>query len=178
MKTKRARACTFPVLFLVMCVVTGGAPLNLCAYAGEPKTRKGDADKDLKKFMQLRTKLQSSAKEREKKELSFAIAEYYFKNNDFFDAQRAFEEYTRENQTGITSFLAQVYLYKLAVKKNDENKIADIKKEIFKDQFVLLFHQYKTQRYVSLFDNRYEVHYFVDRIEIFLNGDIFEQISP
>ncbi|HOW36026.1 MAG TPA: hypothetical protein PL155_06410 [Candidatus Omnitrophota bacterium] len=137
-----------------------------------------DTDQDLKKFMSLRQKLANTVKESKRKEINFAIAEYYFKANSFVDAKREFEAYALQDSGGITDLLARIYLYKIAQSKKDETRMADLKKEIFRDQFILLFDQYKTKQYVSLLGNKYEIRHFVDKIEVFLNGDIFEQVSP
>ena len=140
--------------------------------------RLDEEGKDLEKFIHLRGKLQGKIRDSERSKVDFAIAEYYFKVKDFIDAKRAFEDYINHIPVGISALLANAYLYKFAEKENDEEKMASIKKAMFQSQFILLFDKFKTLNYLSVFNNKYEVHYFVDKIEIFLNGEIFEQISP
>ena len=135
-------------------------------------------DKDLQKFFRLRRKLQEDIKDTQRNKVNFAIGEYYFKVNDFTDAQQTFEDYLSHSPVGITTFLAKVYLYKIAKINGNQGRMNTIKKEMFQNRFILLFDQYKILKDASLFDNKYEVHYFVDRIKIFLNGDVFEEISP
>ena len=134
--------------------------------------------KDLERFLNFRTNLRSDISKKEKAKIDFAMAEYYFKLKDYSDAQRAFGEYVANNPQGISALLANVYLCKLAELYGKGSKAMDIKKDMFKDQFILLFDKFKVLNYVSLNENQYAIHYFVDRIEIYLNGDIFEQISP
>ena len=135
-------------------------------------------DQDLAKFIRFRTRLLAKISDRERTKINFAIAEFYFKTHDFIDAKRAFEEYVSQNPIGITALLAKAYLYKSANLENNQKKMEAIKKEMFEKQFILLFDKYKTLKDASLNGNLYEVHYYVDKIEIFLNGAIFEQISP
>lgn len=141
------------------------------------QTTEGDM-KDLQKFMELRTKLQEKIKDSERSKILFSLGEYYYKTNDTYDAKRVFEEYVVKNPGGITALLARVYLYKIAVFTKSADRVAQLKKEIFQEQFILLFDKFKTLSYSSVFGYKYEVHYFVDRIEIYLNGEIFERVSP
>lgn len=167
--------------FVIVAFLCAGAVLGNMGvvWAKCPcESQSNDADQDLKKFMSLRAKLHNTAKASEKKAITFAIAEYYFKTNSLVDAKREFETYARQDSGSITDFLARVYLYKIAKARKNEIRMIDLKKEIFKDQFILLFDQYKTKQYVSLLGSKYEIRYFVDKIEVFLNGDIFEQVSP
>ena len=133
---------------------------------------------NLKKFISFRSRLSKKIRPAERMQIEFALAEYYFRVNDVFDARSSFQEFIKNNPVGLSTLLANVYLYKIARMTNTQEKTSEIKKEIFKDQFILLFDKYKTLKYTSLYGNTYEVRYFVDKIEIFLNGDIFEQIGP
>ena len=135
-------------------------------------------DKDLGDFIRFRTRLFDKISAKERSGINFSIAEYYFKTNDFSDARRAFKEYVDSTPAGISTLVAKAYLYKFANQANEQENAEAIKKEMFEKQFILLFDKYKTLNYVSRSGNRYEVHYYVDKIEIFLNGEIFEQISP
>ncbi len=141
------------------------------------QTTEGDV-KDLYKFMELRTKLQEKIKDSERSKILFSLGEYYYKTNDMYDTKRVFEDFIVKNPGGITAILARVYLYKIAISSKSTERSAKLKKEIFQEQFILLFDKFKTLAYNSVFGSKYEVHYFVDRIEVYLNGEIFERISP
>ena len=136
-----------------------------------------DTTDEILKFMRMRTDLQSPKLAKEKKsKIRFAMAEYYLKSDDYFDAKVALEEYLQDNLVDVSAILANVYLYKIAIRENNQPRIEAIKKEIFNKKFILLFDAYKMIPYSSLFGNEYEVHYYVDRIEILLNGNVFEII--
>jgi hypothetical protein len=129
-------------------------------------------------FLQLRRVLTSKANPDDLRKARFGIAEYYFAHHDLLDAFRAFKEYAETYPPQPSSFLAKVYLYKIANLKGD-TEIADaLKKEIFTSSFVLLFSKFKVLKYQSAFENRYEIHYYLDKIQVFLNGGKFEEITP
>ena len=164
--------------YLVVMVLFFGIIVSSGCLFDKIDSGPSDEVKNLYKFLHLRGRLQDRISGTERSRVNFAIAEYYFKVNDLIDTKSAFEGYVKENPIGITTLLANVYLYKMAQLENNQAKIAALKKEMFKEQFILLFNKYKILSYTSLYGNKYEVHYFVDRIEIFLNGDIFERVSP
>src|SRR3989338_1599421 len=154
-----------------------------CAFADSSEYHlqrsKGNVSDD-QAFMKHLKQMQRQRKgNKERPNIRFAIGEYYFKIHALGEAKKTFSEYLDKNPIGISTFLANVYLYKIALALNKHPDAEKIKKEIFNQQFVLLFDQYKTlPLYKSLNKNQYEVRYFVDKIDIFLNGEVFEQIIP
>jgi len=78
----------------------------------------------------------------------------------------------------IVSFLANVYLYKIAEIKKEEESMLLLKNKIFSNPFILLFSEYKILEYESTMSNKYVIHYYLDKIEVFLNDKIFAQITP
>ena len=137
-----------------------------------------DEIRDLRTFQKLRRRLADPIRKNERDQIYFSLGEYYFTYNVMADAQQTFEEYLLGGPDSIGQLIANVYLYKIAGRAKKGERQQQIRKEVFKRQFVLLFDKYKTLRYRSLFGNEYEVRYFVDRIDVLLNGDMFEQITP
>lgn len=130
------------------------------------------------KLFELRSRLQEAkVKPEERNKLHFAMAEYYLKLNDLTDAQMALEEHVKGVVVDMTTLLANVYLYKLANHRRDQTRAEFLKKEIFDKKFVLLFEKFKQVHYTSLLGNQYDIRYFVDRIEVLLNGDVLEKVS-
>lgn len=136
-----------------------------------------DSDEELT-FMKLRRTLITRVSSEESQNAKFGIAEYYFKHNDFSDAFRDFKEFARNYPPGETTLLSKIYLYKIALKRVDADLANSLKKEIFENSFVLLFSKFKILRYKSAFNNKYEIHYYLDKIRVFLNGELFEEINP
>lgn len=172
----------YKFVFVLMCIfllsVFKGYAENLSDPVKEVKQAINQDTKDVERFLSYRIKLQSNVSKKEKEKLDFAIAEYYFKLKDYNDAQMAFAQYLADNPEGIGALLANTYLYKLAGIHQKKDLAANIKKELFKNQFVLLFDKFKVINYTSLNKNEYKIHYFLDHIEFYLNGDIFEKVSP
>jgi hypothetical protein len=129
-------------------------------------------------FIKLRRTLVVRVSPREGQAARFGIAEYYFKHSDYSDAFSDFKEFARSYPPGEATLLAKVFLYKIALIKNNAELAASFKKEIFDNSFVLLFSKFKILKYKSPFNNVYEVHYYLDKIKVFLNGEVFEEFSP
>ena len=178
MKTENCRRFVFLKIMIIVCFcLCGNHSFVVQAFAG--KMNFSNEEEDFEKFVLLRSRLKENIKNKERIKINFSIAEYYYKANDLYDAGVAFSDYLTQDHQGIGAFLANVYLYKIASNKNDDQKLAALKKELFKEQFILLFDKFKVQEYLSYsFKNKYEIRYFVDKIEVYLNGELFEQISP
>lgn len=129
-------------------------------------------------FLKLRNELLLSKKPKKIQRDKFAVAEYYFKHNDFSDAFSNFSDFAKTYPPDESTLLAKIYLYKIAVIKKDSNLASSLKKEIFDSPFILLFSNYKMLKYKSAFDNVYEIHYYLDKIQVFLNGEAFVEITP
>ncbi|MDP2938949.1 MAG: hypothetical protein Q8O13_02550 [Candidatus Omnitrophota bacterium] len=129
-------------------------------------------------FMKLRRSLFTNTKARDAQKAKFGIAEYYFKHNDFSDASRDFKDYLKSYPSSESTLLAKIYLYQIAQIKNDVELKNSYKKDIFDNTFILLFSEFKVLKYKSVFSNNYEIHYYVDKIKVFLNGELFAEIIP
>ena len=129
-------------------------------------------------FMQLRRSLITKTTPADLQRAKFGMAEYYFKHHAYLDAFRAFKEYSDSYPPETSTLLAKVYLYKIANIKAEPETANTLKKEIFASSFVLLFSKFKVLKYLSAFDNRYEIHYYLDKIQVFLNGGNFEELTP
>lgn len=129
-------------------------------------------------FIKLRRTLITKVRQNEYQLAKFGIAEYYFKNNDLSDAFRDFRDYAKNYPPGESTLLARIFLYKIALIKKDVELSNSFKKEMFDTPFVLLFSKYKILKYKSAFNNNYEIHYYLDKIKVFLNGEVFEELNP
>ena len=137
-----------------------------------------NATEELYQFMDLRGQLKGNIRDQQRMNINFAIGEFYFKANTLYDAKDAFRGLAIQNSAEITTLLANVFLYKIAKMTGQLEEQEALKKKIFKNQFVLLFDEYKILNYQSLYKNEYEIHYYADKIVVNLNGKLFEQIEP
>lgn len=169
-----------PVVAIVMVFLSLMASRPALAQDSTPNTNFNfitSGDEELT-FIRLRRSLISKSTPSEIRRAEFAIAEYYFKQHDLVDAFRDFKKYADKYPPESSSLLAKIYLYKIANIKKDTEVANGLKKEIFGNSFVLLFSKYKVLKYKSAFQNQYEIHYYLDKIKVFLNGGNFEEITP
>lgn len=163
------------ILAFIFCAVITGITL---AQEENFFFKSGGDTADALKFMKFRNRLSERISEKEKGEITFALGEYCFKNNIYRESKTSFQNYIEQNPSGVTALLANVYLFKLATLARNEGEIEAIKKEVFQNQFVLLFEKFQTLTYKSRWQNTYEIHYFIDKIEVYLNSRLFAEIIP
>ncbi len=162
------------ILILLTCCFLGAATKGLPANWSS-----SDEFNDLSKFLDLRDKLSRNIKDSERLKIEFSLAEYYFMLNAFRDAKEAFQDIVEKNKGGIPTLLANVYLYRLEeIKGKDPQVLLELRKKIFQGQFILLFNKYKTLSFQSSWGRSYEIHYFVDKIAVYRDGEMFEEMTP
>lgn len=133
-------------------------------------------------FMAFRSIIRNFPETEYARESMFAIAEYYYEINAYFDAIRHFKDYIKiyPNTSGVT--FAKAYLLKIKESiKNPTVKQKEILDEMEMDFFsrplFLIFSEYKEDSYKSAFQNEFTIRYQLDLIEIYRNGKIFVKIS-
>ena len=84
-----------------------------------------------------------------------------------------FEEYPESK----SSPFVLAYLIKIAQKNGDEETVKKLEKELIASQQVsLLFRDFKELQYVSAMSKKYKALYFIDKIEIYIDNELFAQI--
>ncbi len=134
--------------------------------------------RDLEMFMKFRAQMNDRIRDRRRKDIHFAIGEYYLKNNVYREARLTFESFVNQYPSDERTLLAKVFLYKLAQKSQKEEQMSMLQEDIFKEQFILLFEEFKILYYESHFDNEYEIRYYIDKIEVNINGKPFAVVTP
>lgn len=166
----------FFVLSLI--AISGLLFLSPLSQAAENPPKKFLVKYDDQKFLNWRMRLLDKISDKERQNILFAVSEYFFSEKDYSDAQRTLREFISKSPVNISTLLANVYLYKIAKFYGHEAELSAITKDLFQDRFVLLFDKFKKIDYTSPWKNKYEVRYFRDHIEVFLNGELFEEIKP
>lgn len=112
-----------------------------------------------------------------KKDALFATGEYYFSVNDYSDASLVFFQLVEDYADSKAEIFALAYLLKISRIRNQEAFTEALKELIINSQrLVLAFKEYKEIKYNSPFQKRYKVIYYIDKIEFYLNGELFEKI--
>ncbi len=117
----------------------------------------------------------------------FALGEYYFDNNDYFNAIKLLSSYIHQHPKDKGVVFAKVLIYKMittfkaesALNEQEEALMKEIRKELFSQPLFLVFYDKKFPRsYRSLFHHAYLVYDYVDRIKVFRDDKLFLELSP
>jgi outer membrane protein assembly factor BamD (BamD/ComL family) len=108
----------------------------------------------------------------------FATGEYYFSVKDYHDAQESFDKFINSYFQSKDAIFAFAYLLKMAKADGKEDMIKVLEKSIIGlEQLSFLFHDFKEYKYRSAFYKKYKARYFIDRIEIYIDDELFEKVS-
>ena len=129
-------------------------------------------------FMYLKMILDTTPNSKFHKHSLFAIGEYYFLVNDRYDSKRKFKKFIQRYPKSKDAIFAHAYLLKIARLNHDEESVKTIEKEIIGlEQLSFLFRKSKEYEYKSTLSTKHKAVYFIDRIEIYTGGELFEKIS-
>jgi outer membrane protein assembly factor BamD (BamD/ComL family) len=111
------------------------------------------------------------------KEALFAAGEYYFSIGDYNNAEESFARFIKNYPDSEAFPFALVYLLKISRRAGDEKMTGDLQQKIIEfKQLSLLFSDFKESNYLSPLFRRYKAVYFIERVEFYLDGDLFEKI--
>ncbi len=175
-------------VFRNLTVVLLAAVLALCASrtacAGEDAllnkravkaARSGDLDFA---FMNYRSILLRYPRSPFAQQALFAKGEYYYSLPDFPQARLVFEEYVKKYPESEAKMFALVYLMKIALADQDQATADELSRELINlKQVSLVFRDFKEYSFLSPMNNQYRAVFHIDKIEIFLNGEPFAEIS-
>ena len=107
----------------------------------------------------------------------FGAGEYYYSIGDYRDAMPLFERYVQNYPDDRGKLFALVYLYKLSKENEREDLAKKVRKEIvtFKQQS-FLFRVFKNYQYRSPLNLSHKAVYYIDRVEFYINEDVFAEI--
>ncbi|MFH1201560.1 MAG: hypothetical protein V1674_01560 [Candidatus Omnitrophota bacterium] len=171
------------IILILFCILA----LNACATLTEPGRIYHGAvcdirDKNLNPaFMELRFLIRDYPKTPYAKDARFAIAEYFFIKNDYYDALREFAAIQEDFPNSPHALFAKAVAYKIISqhgRKDIKELSSKIKKEFFDKPVVLVFSEYKTKSLKTLWGSCYAIKDYVDRVEILKDNEIFLKITP
>lgn len=107
----------------------------------------------------------------------FAIGEHYFSTSDYYNAAMTFNEFINRYQESDALPFALIYLAKITRQAGKEDLAVNFEKAVISfKQTSLLFSNFKEHTYVSSFYKKYKAVYFIDRVEIYINNELFAKI--
>jgi len=107
----------------------------------------------------------------------FATGEYYWRINDFYNAEKSFMDFIKHYPHSKGLPFAIVYLLRINREAQNREVASDLRKKVIAfQQLSLLFSEFKELLYKSPLGLEYKALYFIDRVEIYINGELFEKI--
>lgn len=134
-------------------------------------------------FLAFRSVVREYPQSKYAQEALFALGEYYYFIKSYGEADRTFNEYISKYSDSREAIFARVYLWKII---EHSDKVPQRKKEaldkltayFFSKPLFLLFSEYKELSYLSPLENKLVIRHYVDKIEVYRNGQIFAQFTP
>lgn len=171
-------------LFVFFAAVTLALPAPALALAGPAAQERIDSGRRLARegspdfaFLEYQASLRLEPDAAQRREATFAVGEYHFRDRNPGPSREAFEETAADPKGGLYRLIALAHLSKLARGEGD-GSAADAYDERLKEtlssrKLVLVFEDKKTKRWTSPLGARFQVGESVDRLEILLDGEPF-----
>jgi len=107
----------------------------------------------------------------------FSCGEYYFISGDRSSAKGIFDKFIALLPESKAKPFALTYLLKIAELDQSQDAVDNLQKEIISfKQVSLVFRDFKEYSYLSALNKEYKIVYFIDRAEIYIDGDLFAKI--
>ncbi len=107
----------------------------------------------------------------------FVLGEYYFENKSYREARDYFSRFLAYYPDSPAALFVYCYLLDIAKRGQNQDLIEDMEESILTyKQFTLLFSDYSECKYKSLLNNEYKALYYIDRVDIYINENLFETV--
>jgi len=167
------------IIWIVVCIwlgSTGFAPGSFPVYSQAVKFAK--AGKNDFAFMYYNKLLKSYPMSKYRDQALFATGEYYFRISGLKQAAAAFQTFIDENPNSNERLYALAYLLSIANKDNNESVMRGLEKQIIDLQQVsFVFRESKEIAYRSPLYQNYKAIIHIDKIEFYLEGELFAKVS-
>ncbi len=133
-------------------------------------------------MMEFRSVVRNFPESEHARKAVFALGEYFYNRNILREAIKYFSDCVKKYPGTGEQIFARAYLLRIIKDienyKGEKKHLSEkIENEFFSEPLFLLFSEYKELTYKSAFHNAFTVHYYVDTIEIYKNGDTFIKIT-
>ncbi len=129
-------------------------------------------------FMHFRSLLTEYPHSKYEERALFAMGEYYFRAADYRDAAQMLTSLLEGYPDSEGRLFALAYLLKIAERAGEEALAQKLKNEIVTlRQHSFLFRNFKEYKYLSPLSRKYRALYYIDKIEFYVDGELFAQIS-
>lgn len=163
------------VLFFLFCPAVYSQDSNEIYREGIEAARAGDLDYA---FMYFQALVREYPESRHGQDALFAVGEYYFKMADYADANNVFIKLINTYPDSRGEIFALAYLLKIAESQDKADLAQDLAEEIITSKrLILLFKDSKEYKYKSPLRKAYKAVYYMDKVNFYLDGELFVQIS-
>lgn len=129
-------------------------------------------------FMHFRSLLVNYPESKYRENSLFATGEYYFLIGDYSDAGKAFISFIDDYPDSKGRQFALAYLLKIAQIREEESLVKSLEEKIVTlRQLTLLFSDFKEYKYRSPLRKNYRVIYYIDKVEFYVDKELFAKIS-
>lgn len=171
-----SRKLFFVILFLLLpCVITCAQDDRQLYYTALENARSGNRDFAFMNFCAL---LEQHPHSRYAREALFACGEYYFLISDYDDAFKALGQYVGDYPESREMPFVLMYILRIAKIKGEGALAKKIEKDIVMlRRLSFLFRDSKEYRYRSPLFRKHKAAYYIDKVEFYIDGELFEKIS-
>ena len=158
--------------FWVTCVKASEADLQWKEAVGFAKQEEYDFA-----FMDFKTILDNCPHSPYCLDAEFAQGEYYFLQNDLNLATDVFKNFYTQYPNQEKALIALAYLYQIA---KIENHADDMKK--YRNmaagfrQLTFIFNDKKSFKFVSGFQRKHKLVYYINKVDLYVNGELFTEV--
>jgi len=129
-------------------------------------------------FMHYNQLLKNFPSSKYREQALFATGEYYFQNSGFQQAVDAFQTFLDEYPDSDKRLYALAYLLNMTQKGKADFSVPDLEKQIIDLQQVsLVFRESKKVVYRSPLHKSHKVIIHIDKIELYVEGELFAKVS-
>lgn len=110
----------------------------------------------------------------------FSIGEYYYQRGNKRQAEKTFKKFTAlsDKETSKALPFAYAYLLKLSNKNKDSFERQNLIKNIVSlKRISLFFREFQEYEYESSTGKFYQIIYFIDRVKIYIDEELFLEVS-
>ncbi|MDD5347548.1 MAG: outer membrane protein assembly factor BamD [Candidatus Omnitrophica bacterium] len=128
-------------------------------------------------FLQFRELLDNFPDSKYAERSLFAVGEYYFQKTNFREASSTFFEFIDKYPDSPAVIFALSYLLQVSQAHNDAAAIEQLTKTIVTfHRLSLVFRNSQEYTYRSALLRKHRVIYYIDKVEFYINGELFAQI--
>jgi len=108
----------------------------------------------------------------------FAQGEYYFLQDNLDTASAEFQHFSAKYPQHEEALIALIYLFQIAKTQNHPNDMKKYRDKIASfHQLTFIFNDKKTFKFLSGFQRKHKLVYHINKVELYVNDELFSEVS-